>query len=115
MPLSYILGNLLADVPSAEAVVLLDHEGETIEIFTSRLQPYDVKVQGAYQVIHFQQWEKRFPGLERFYYTGEHYSLFTRRVGDGYYLTVIVGGPAPPSCVLPRMERAKRDLEEKVL
>ena len=115
MPLSYILGNLLADIPRAEAVVLVDREGETIETLSSQLQPYDVKVQGAYQVIHFQQWEKRFPGLDRFYYTGEHYSLFTRRVGGEYYLTVIVKGPAYPSRVLPRLDRASRDIEEKVL
>lgn len=115
MPLSYILGNLLADVPRAEAVVFLDREGETIDTLSTELQPYDVKVQGAYQVIHCQQWEKRFPGLEKFYYTAEHYSVFTRRVGGEYYLTVIVRGPAYPSRVLPRLDRASRDIEEKVL
>ena len=42
MPLSYILSNLLADVPTAEAVVFVDAEGETVEVMSARLQPYDV-------------------------------------------------------------------------
>ena len=52
MALSYILANLLADVPKAEAVVFLDNEGETIENLTSQINPYDIKVIGAYQGIY---------------------------------------------------------------
>ena len=115
MPLSYILSNLLADVPKAEAVVLVDAEGETVEVMSARLQPYDMKVQGAYEGIHFRQLNKRQPGLESYYYIGRDLSVFTTRVGAGYYLVVITGGGAHPGRILNLLTRARADIEEGVL
>jgi len=115
MPLSYILSNLLADVEKAEAIIFLDAEGEAIEVLSARLQPYDVKVQGAYQVVHYTQLNKMSPGLGRFFYVGEHFSIFTTRVGPEYFLVVITQGGASPGRVLHELDKARRDIEEKVL
>lgn len=115
MPLSYILSNLLADIEKAEAVVFLDAEGEAIEVLSARLQPYDVKVQGAYQVVHYNQLNRKLPGLGRFYFVGGNFSVFTTKVGPEYFLVVITQGGTLPGRVLHQLEKARRDIEEKVL
>jgi hypothetical protein len=115
MPLSYILSNLLADVEKAEAVIFLDAEGEAIETLSSRLQPYDVKVQGAYQVVHYNQLSRQHPGLGRFFYVGDHFSVFTTKVGPEYFLVVITAGDILPGRVIRHLDRARKDIEEKVL
>lgn len=115
MPLSYILSNLLADVPKAEAVIFLDAEGETIEVLSARMQPYDVKVQGAYEVIHYNQLNKRHPEVGWYYYIGTKFSVFSTMVGPEYYLVVITQGEALPGRVLRCLRRARKDIEDKVL
>jgi len=115
MPLSYILSNLLADVPKAEAVIFLDAEGETIEVLSARMQPYDIKVQGAYEVIHLNQLNRRHPGTDWYYCIGTKFSVFTSLVGEAYYLVVITQGEAPPGRILQCLGRARKDIEDKVL
>lgn len=115
MPLSYILSNLLADVPKAEAVIFLDADGETIEVLSARMQPYDVKVQGAYEVVHHNQLNKRHPGVDWYYYIGSRFSVFTTKVGTEYYLVVIAQGDALPGGILRSFMRARKDIEDKVL
>jgi len=115
MPLSYILSNLLADVPKAEAVIFLDAEGETIEVLSARMQPYDIKVQGAYEVIHLNQLSRKHPGTNGYYCIGTKFSVFTTQVGTEYFLVVITQGEAPPGRILRCLKRARRDIEDKVL
>ncbi len=115
MELSFILANLFTDVPKAEAVVFLDKEGETIENFTSTIPPFDVKIIGAYQGIHFKQFLKNFSNLKGFYYSGNLHSVFCTLVGGEYYLVLITKGKAIPGITLRFLEKAKKELEEKVL
>lgn len=115
MALSYILANLLADVPSAEAVVFLDSEGETIENLTSKINPFDIKIIGAYQGIHFKQFVKTFSNLKYFYYSGSKHSVFCILVGGEYYLVLITKGKILPGLAVHFLEKAKKELEEKVL
>lgn len=115
MVLSYILANLLADVPKAEAVVFLDSEGETIENLTSQINPFDIKIIGAYQGIYFKQFLKSFLNLKSFYYLGSKHSVFCILVGGEYYLVLVTKGKTLPGIAFHFLEKAKKELEEKVL
>lgn len=115
MALSYILANLMADVPKAEAVVFLDSEGETIENLTSQINPFDIKVIGAYQGIYFKQFLKTFAKLKSYYYLGNKHSVFCILVGGEYYLVLVTRGKTHPGLAFYFLEKAKKELEEKVL
>lgn len=115
MALSYILANLLADIPRAEAVIFLDKEGETIENLTSKINPFDIKIIGAYQGIYFKQFQKMFSNLKSFYYIGNIHSVFCILVGGEYYLVLITKGRTLPGMAFHFLEKAKKELEEKVI
>lgn len=115
MVLSYILANLLADVPKAEAVIFLDKEGEAIESLSAGINPFDLKVTGAYQGIFFKQFGKIFKNLKGFYYLGSKHSIFCVLVGGEYYLVLVTKGNTSSGLTLHFLEKARKELEEKVI
>ena len=55
MPFNYLLTNLLVDVPEALGAIFLDDEGETVDFVSRHGEPFDLKVEGAYQGIFTRQ------------------------------------------------------------
>ena len=58
MPFSYLLTNLLVDVPQAVGAIFVDPEGEAVEWVTRHGDPFDLKVEGAYHSIFMRRLEE---------------------------------------------------------
>jgi hypothetical protein len=98
MPFNYLLTNLLVDVPEALGAIFLDDEGETVEYVTRHGEPFDLKVEGAYQGIFIRQLESAIQaasidGLESFVIDGTELATLTHLLPDGYYVVLVTRNP----------------------
>lgn len=98
MPFNYLLTNLLVDVPEALGAIFLDDEGETVEFVTRHGEPFDLKVEGAYQGIFTRQLGSASAAsgigeLEFFVVEGEELATLTHLLPDGYYVVLVARKP----------------------
>ena len=98
MPFNYLLTNLLVDVPEAVGAIFLDDEGETVDFVTRHGEPFDLKVEGAYQGIFIRQLVSTFAsatinGLESFIVEGSELATLTHLLPDGYYVVLVARNP----------------------
>jgi predicted regulator of Ras-like GTPase activity (Roadblock/LC7/MglB family) len=89
-----ILSELDRPVNELLAAVFYDGEGETVDYFTF-VDPYQTKLIAAYHGVLVVSAASRFDwlnmgGLEELEIRTQRWDSFTVRVGDGYYLTVMV-------------------------
>jgi len=88
-----ILERLAGQIPGAEAAVFCDAEGESIE-FWGRLDPYDIKVAGAYSSIILHLFEaaagRGGPAVE-VTVTCSDLTLLVRKIGH-YRLVLLLRG-----------------------
>ncbi len=94
MPFQYILANLLAQSPNAVAVMFMDDAGETVDLATSKYQPFDVQIVGAYLGIYLRQMQAALetadigvPEAMQIHHENLHIHL--RTLPDGYFLALI--------------------------
>jgi hypothetical protein len=98
MPFNYLLTNLLVDVPEALGAIFLDEEGETVDFVTRHGEPFDLKVEGAYQGIFIRQLASAFRTvrageLESFVAEGSELATLTHILPDGYYVVLVARKP----------------------
>ena len=98
MPFNYLLTNLLVDVPEALGAIFLDDEGETVDYVTRHGEPFDLKVEGAYQGIFLRRLAASFAapdsgGLEWFMVEGRELATLTHLLPDGYYVVLVARNP----------------------
>jgi hypothetical protein len=98
MPFNYLLTNLLVDVPEALGAIFLDDEGETVDFVTRHGEPFDLKVEGAYQGIFIRQLTSSLGGddngtLESFVIEGTELATLTHLLPDGYYVVLVARNP----------------------
>ena len=98
MPFNYLLTNLLVDVPEAVGAIFLDEEGETVDYVTRHGEPFDLKVEGAYQGIFIRQLVSTFDGdrtgaLESFIVENSEFATLTHLLPDGYYVVLVARNP----------------------
>jgi hypothetical protein len=98
MPFNYLLTNLLVDVPEAIGAIFLDDEGETVDYVTRHGEPFDLKVEGAYQGIFLRQLAGSLAavainGLESFAVVGSELATLTHLLPDGYYVVLVARNP----------------------
>ena len=98
MPFNYLLTNLLVDVPEAVGAIFLDDEGETVEFVTRHGEPFDLKVEGAYQGIFTRQLGSTTASagigeLEFFMVEGEGMATLTHVLPAGYYVVLVARRP----------------------
>jgi hypothetical protein len=98
MPFNYLLTNLLVDVPEALGAIFLDDEGETVDFVSRHGEPFDLKVEGAYQGIFTRQLGStvRTAGigpLESFIVEGEELATLTHVLPAGYYVVLVARRP----------------------
>lgn len=98
MPFNYLLTNLLVDVPEAVGAIFLDDEGETVEFVTRHGEPFDLKVEGAYQGIFTRQLGSTaltagIGDLEFFVVEGDELATLTHVLPDGYYVVLVARRP----------------------
>ncbi len=119
MPFQYILANLLADTDGAVGVLFFDETGETIDLASSQLAPYDLRVLGAYLGITLRQLRRALddtgagdPQLLHVERSGLHVHAVT--LPDGYTLAVVQRPPALTARLRMRLMAAAEELERQV-
>jgi len=95
MPFNYLLTNLLVDVPSAVGAIFLDNDGEAIEWVTRHDDPFELKVEGAYQSIFIRQLRDLLRAMsagkiESYTMTSKNLVSLTQALPDGYYVVLVI-------------------------
>jgi hypothetical protein len=95
MPFNYLLTNLLVDVPSAVGAIFLDSEGEAIEWVSREGDPYELKVEGAYQSIFLRRLERVIDQLaagevDSYAVVSENLVALTQALPHGYYVVLVI-------------------------
>jgi len=98
MPFNILLTNLLVDIPEAIGAIFLDDDGETVDFVTRHGEPFDLKVEGAYQGLFTRQLDSTFStagigALEYFVVEGEELATLTHILPDGYYVVLVARKP----------------------
>ena len=98
MPFNYLLTNLLVDVPEALGAIFLDDDGETVDYVTRHGEPFDLKVEGAYQGIFTRQLRSALAAvdsdrLELFVIEDTELATLTHLLPDGYYVVLVARNP----------------------
>lgn len=116
MPFQYILANLLADTDGAVGVMFFDETGETVDLASSEVPPYDLRVLGAYLGITVRQLRRSLGDTG----AGEPRLLHVERSGlhvhavalpDGYTLAVVQRPPALTGRLRRSLVAAAEELE----
>lgn len=94
MPFNYLLTNLLVDVPSAVGAIFLDSEGEAIEWVSREGDPYELKVEGAYQSIFLRRLERVIEQLaagevDSYTVVSQNLVALTQALPHGYYVVLV--------------------------
>ena len=109
MPFQYVLANLLADNPDAEAALCLDDAGETVDFACAEQSPYEMRLLGAYLGIYLRLIggmlsEARLGATRLFHIERANHHLHLTALPDGYFLVLVQRRPA-------RVGRARRSIQ----
>ena len=120
MPFNYLLTNLLVDVPEALGAIFLDDEGETVDFVTRHGEPFDLKVEGAYQGIFVRQLvaslaAAAIDGLETFMVVGSELATLTHLLPDGYYVVLVARIPVASGRAQHHLRRTARLIARELL
>ncbi len=115
----YVLANLIANNDDCLGVLFLDAGGETVDLASSGLAPYEMRVLGAYLGIYLRQLEKVFahnhlgePHLVHIEKSAVH--IYAVPLPDGYYLAMVQRQPALVARARASLEEAVRQLSREL-
>ena len=99
MPFQYTLANLLAHNEGAIAVLFLDETGETVDLTCAEIQPFQMKIAGAYVGIYLRQLavllsSAELGETEMLHIEKPDLHLYATPLPEGYYLVLIQRRPA---------------------
>lgn len=119
MVFSYLLTNLLVDVPQALGAIFVDSEGEAVEWVTRYGDPFDLKVEGAYHGVFLRQLESAIAGadagsISSVVLEGSRLVTLTQALPDGYYVVLVVDRRGSRAQALHRLRRAARVFAEEI-
>jgi hypothetical protein len=120
MPFSYLLTNLLVEVPGAVGAIFLDAEGESVEwVSQHHRDPYDLKVEGAYHSIFKRQLEEATASsasgsLCSYIFSGRNFVTLTQLLPDGYYVLLVVRRTGLPALAHHHLRRVARTIAEEL-
>ncbi|MCP3959606.1 MAG: hypothetical protein GY719_17290 [bacterium] len=119
MPFQYTLANLLAHNDGAMAVLFLDETGETVDLTTTDLQPFQMKIAGAYVGIYLRQLAEVLSGAdlgtpEVLHIEREDLHLYATPLPEGYYLVLIQRRPALVARARDTLLRARDEIAREI-
>jgi predicted regulator of Ras-like GTPase activity (Roadblock/LC7/MglB family) len=119
MPFSYLLTNLLVDVPQAVGAIFVDPEGEAVEWVTRHDDPFDLKVEGAYHSIFMRQLEQLTTNvnagpIDSFVIEGSRLVTLTQALPGGYYVVLVVDRSGSRAHALHRLRRAANVIANEI-
>ncbi len=99
MPFQYTLANLMARNDGAIAVLFLDETGETVDLTCADIQPFQMKIAGAYVGIYLRQLatllsDADLGETEMLHIEKHDIHLYATPLPEGYYLVLIQRRPA---------------------
>ena len=118
MPFHYLLTNLLVDVPSAIGAIFLDPEGEAIEWVTRHGDPYQLKIEGAYQGIFKRQLEELADDLGQLrshVIEGDRLIALTHALPQGYYVVLVLDRSGSRAHAMYHLRRTARVLAREIV
>jgi predicted regulator of Ras-like GTPase activity (Roadblock/LC7/MglB family) len=108
MPFKAILNRILDAVPEAKGAILVDFEGECVQ-YVSKMDDHELKVIGAYQVIHFGAFKETETTTETFITKSDSMDIVSVRIDEDYFICLVLN----KGSVLGRVEFVLRSkLEE---
>lgn len=119
MPFHYVLADLLAKVPGAEAVVFIDDSGETVDMASTGLSPEELKVMAAYFGIGLRQARTLLAPTvlgepQQISLRHENVYLHASSLPDGYFLVLLQSLPASTGIARRRLSVAVADLRREL-
>ena len=120
MPFSYLLTNLLVDVPQAVGAIFVDPQGEAVEWVTRHDNPFDLKVEGAYHSIFMRQLEQLTTSvdagpIDSFVIEGSRLVTLTQALPDGYYVVLVVDRIGSRAHALHQLRRAAEVIANEIV
>ena len=115
MPFQYVLANLVAESPGTLGAIFLDDAGETVDLVSAEVSPYDLRVIGAYLGIHMRQFSDLLHRMDlgapdMLHIRHERANLFLKTLPDGYCLALVQKQSKLPAVA----ERALRAAAEEI-
>ena len=95
MPFKRILNEIVDSVPKATGVIIVDFEGECVQL-VSKKDEYELKVTGAYQVIHFESLKRAsLKGLIKnktntLTIKTDNMCIITMRINNEYFISLVL-------------------------
>ncbi len=119
MPFQYTLANLLADNDGAIAALFLDETGETVDLACAGIQPFQMKIAGAYVGIYLRQLAVLFDGAdlgrtEILHIEKNDIHLYATPLPEGYYLVLIQRRPALVARARTTLLRARDEITRAI-
>jgi predicted regulator of Ras-like GTPase activity (Roadblock/LC7/MglB family) len=116
---SYLLTNLLVDVPQAVGAIFVDPEGEAVEWVTRHGDPFDLKVEGAYHSIFLRRLDSLTASadagsISSVVLEGSRLVTLTQALPDGYYVVLVVDRKGSPAQALYHLRHAARAFAEQL-
>jgi hypothetical protein len=115
----FVLANLLANNDDCLGVLFLDSGGETVDLASCGLAPYEMRVLGAYLGIYLRQLERVFannnlgqPRLVHIEKSAVH--IYATPLPDGYYLAMVQRQPALVARARASLESAVEQLKREL-
>lgn len=119
MPFKSILQDLVQSTPGATGAILIDWEGEAVELYSPATDEFDVKIIGAHQNIIFNRIREirlRVPTqtVRDTVITTDRHHLILCAVGDDYALVTTLERHSLVGRALVRVQQAVRLLEKEI-
>lgn len=119
MPFKSILHDLVESTAGATAAILIDWEGEAVELYSPSANEFDIKILGAHQNIIFnriREIRQRVPSqaINHAVITTDQQHLILGAIGDEYTLVTTLERSALVGRVLVKVEQAIKLLEKEI-
>ena len=119
MPFQYVLANLLADNPDAEAALFLDDAGETVDFACADQSPFEMRLLGAYLGIYLRLIGEMISGAQLgatrlFHIENPRHHLHLIALPDGYYLVLVQSRPAMVGKARWSLQAAAEQLKSEI-
>ncbi|MDD2336548.1 MAG: roadblock/LC7 domain-containing protein [Geobacteraceae bacterium] len=119
MPFKFILQDLVESTGGATGAILIDWEGEAVELYSPAANEFDIKILGAHQNIIFnriREIRQRVPSqaINNTVITTDQQHLILGAIGDDYTLVTTLERNALVGRALVSVQRAIKLLEKEI-
>ena len=89
MPFIDVLNDIISKTPKAVGAIIVDFEGECVQ-HAGSMDEHEMKVIGAYQVIHFGSIKQKDHTTETFITKANDLDVISMRLDDEYFVSLVL-------------------------